>query len=249
MARPSNKKVARAARTTGGRTARGATPWGFYSVLAIVVVLGTVGIYQSRTDHLAAVSKTGGDRPKVGDHWHAALGVYECDHFAPNVKDSGRDPHGMHTHGDGIVHIHPFDRTASGGNATLKVFVETESMQLTATSFKLPGEAKTYRNGDKCKGKTGEVQFYVNGKRWTGNPAQYRPKDQDLLVLAFVPPKTKVPTIPPSAPTLSHLSDVASTTTTRPASKPGSSSTTAGTTASTTATTAAPSTTATTKKP
>jgi hypothetical protein len=244
MARPTNKKVARAARTTGGRTARGATPWGFYSVLAIVVVLGTVGIYQSRTDRIAAVNKSGGDRPKVGDHWHAALGVYECDHFAPNVKDSGRDPHGMHTHGDGIVHIHPFDRTASGANATLKVFVETVDMQLSATTFKLPGESKTYKNGDKCKGKAGEVEFYVNGKRWTGNPTQFRPKDQDLLVLAFVPSKTKVPTIPPSAPTLSHLSDVASTTTTAPA-KPGSSSTTATTAAPTASSTTA----TTTKKP
>ena len=44
----SNKKVLRAASTGGGRTSRGSTPWGWYSVVAVAVVLGTVGIVFSR---------------------------------------------------------------------------------------------------------------------------------------------------------------------------------------------------------
>jgi len=257
MAKPSNKNVTRAARTSGGRTARGATPWGWYSFMAIVVVLGSLGVYTSRTARIDAANKGGGTHPKVGEHWHAALGVYECDHWAPNVKDSGRDPHGIHTHGDGIVHIHPFDRTSSGSNATLKVFADTVDMKLNTTSFKLPGESKTYRDGETCKGKVGEVQFYVNAKRWTGNPSDYHPKDRDLLVLAFVQKGTKPPElIPPSAPQLDKLTDVAqpSTTTSIPAGKstttqaPGGTTTTSAPAGSTTTSTTA-ATTSTTKKP
>jgi hypothetical protein len=238
MAKPSSKKVTRAARTTGGRTARGATPWGWYSFVTIVVVLGTVGVYTSRTARIDAANKNGGAHPKVNaDHWHAAIGVYQCDHFAPNIKDSGTDPHGIHTHGDGVVHIHPFDRTASGENATLKVFADTVGMKLTATSFRLPGDSKTYQDGETCKGKPGHIEFYVNGKRYTGNPAGYHPKDRDLLVLAFVAKGTKVPTVPPSAPNLDKLTDVASTTTTAPAG--GASTTTSAPAATTTTSTPA----------
>ena len=53
------------------------------------------------------------------DHWHAAYGVYLCDDFAPPITDE-RDPKGIHTHGDGIIHIHPFVRSSPGKNATLE---------------------------------------------------------------------------------------------------------------------------------
>src|SRR5437764_1360996 len=44
----SSKKVARAASTGGGRTARGRTPWGWYSSIFLVVVVGTLLIVVSR---------------------------------------------------------------------------------------------------------------------------------------------------------------------------------------------------------
>jgi hypothetical protein len=208
MARPSSKKVTRAARTSGGRTARGATPWGWYMAMAIVVALGTVGVYTSREQRLDKANAGGGDSPKVGEHWHAALGVYECDHFTENVKDNGRDPLGIHTHNDGIMHIHPFVKSAAGKNATIKIFADTVGMKVNVTSFKLPGEEKTFRDGQKCKGKTGEVTLWVNGKQRTGNPATYKPNDRDLIVLAFTAKGEKPPTVPPSAPNLDKLSDV-----------------------------------------
>jgi hypothetical protein len=207
MAKPSSKKVTRAARTSGGRTARGATPWGWYLVMAIVVVLGSVGVYTSRQQRIdKATGPT--ESPKTTDHWHAALGVYECDKFTANVKDSGRDPMGIHTHGDGIVHIHPFVKSAAGKNATLGVFFDTVGMKVNATSFKVPGEEKTYRDGQKCNGKTGEVQLFVNSQKRSGNPATYRPRDRDMIVLAFAPKDANIPKTPPSAPNLDKLTDV-----------------------------------------
>src|SRR5437763_1264187 len=218
----SSKKVARAAGTGGGRTARGTAPWGWYTILALFVLLGSALVFVSRGERIDKLSPKGGARPKVGDHWHAALGVYLCDKFAPNIPDSGQDPHGIHTHGDGVVHDHPFDRTSSGQNAQMRVFDTTVGMTLSATKLKLPNDSKTYTDGvTKCGGKTGSLSFFVNGKQVAGNPADYRPSDRALLVPAFAAKWTEIPTRPPSAGELEHLSYVgAATTPTSPATIP-----------------------------
>lgn len=206
MAKPSSKKVTRAARTSGGRTARGARPWGWYTAMSLVVVLGVAGIVSSREDYQEKV--TGPQTPPAvnKDHWHAAFGIYVCDKYLPPIQ-SARDPLGIHTHNDGIIHIHPFQRASAGKNATLKIYADAVGMKVNATSFKVPGD-KTYRDGQNCNGKDAEVQFWVNGKRRTGNPASYKMGDRDLMVLAFVPEDAKFDTTPPSAPNLNSLSDV-----------------------------------------
>ena len=210
----SSKKVARAAGTGGGRTARGTAPWGWYSVLALFVLVGSALVFVSRGERIDKLNPKGGVRPRVGDHWHAALGVYLCDRFAPNVPDSGQDPHGIHTHGDGVVHIHPFDRTSSGNNAELRVFDTTVGMTLSATKVKLPNDSKTYTDGvTKCGGKTGSLSLFVNGRQVAGDPADYRPKDRDLLILAFTAKGKEFPKRPPTAAELDHLSDVGASTT------------------------------------
>ena len=205
MAKPSNKKVTRAARTSGGRTARGARPWGWYTAILLVIALGTYGIVKSRDERIEAASGPQ-TAPTMDDHWHVAYGIYICDGFIGPIQ-SDRDPLGIHTHNDGVIHIHPFQRASSGDNATLKIFADAMGMKINATSFSVPGD-KTYRDGRNCGDKDGEVQFYVNGQRRTGNPASYKFKDRDLIVLAFAPADHKVPTTPPSAPGLDNLSDV-----------------------------------------
>ena len=210
-----NKKVARAASTGGGRTARGARPMGWYSSLALVSVLGLFLIVYSRQEHQASNNPKKGPHPRVNtDHWHAAIGVYLCDAFAPNIKDSGTDPHGIHTHGDGVMHIHPFDKTAAGNNATLKVFATTVGMKLSATEIRLPGDSKTYTDDKtKCGDKVGHLTWYVNGKKEGGNPASYKPADRDKIVIAFAPTGAEFDKTPPSAPELDKLTDVGVTPT------------------------------------
>jgi hypothetical protein len=252
MAKPTNKKVSRAARTTGGRTARGARPWGWYTAMAIVVLLGSLGVWQSREQRLDKAAAQVEEPPKRGDHWHAALGIYVCNEYIGNIADNGRDPHGIHTHGDGIIHIHPFDSKASGKNATVGVYFETMGLDLSASKFKAPG-GETWNDGEECDGKSGEVQFFVNSERRSGDPSSYRMQDRDLLVLAFVPDGHEFSKNPPSAPNLDNLSDVGptpevpgdpnATPTTAPGTPPpdpNATPTTAPPTSDTTATTAAP---------
>ncbi|MDQ4070336.1 MAG: hypothetical protein M3203_12830 [Actinomycetota bacterium] len=204
----SAKKVARAARTGGGRTRRGSTSWVWPTLMALVVILGSAGIVYSRDQR-----QPDNTRPLPGDHWHAAIGYYICGQFAPNLPE-GTDPLGIHGHGDNVVHIHPFGSSASGKRARLEVYFETINLDVTATSIKLPGQDRK-SNGDKCENGEGRLQTKVwdsrdpadPGRVVPGDPSDIRPQDGQLITIAFVPEGTDIPR-PPSAPTLDNLSDL-----------------------------------------
>jgi len=214
----SSKKVARAASTGGGRTARGARPILWYLAIVVVVALGVGGIVlsrQERRDELA--SGAGGDPPKANvDHWHAAYGIYLCDTFAPSLADK-RDPKGIHSHADGLIHIHPFVRSASGRNATLEVFADATGLELSDDELKVPG-GKSYKSGDtKCGDKTGVVQVKVDDKVITSDVAKIKLTDQALVTIAFAPKGAELPP-PPTAGDLARLNP--QTETVEPATAP-----------------------------
>ncbi len=205
----SSKKVARAASTGGGRTTRGARPLGWYAAIILVVVLGVSGIVFSRAERREELA-AGADltAPAVGrDHWHAAYGIYLCDEFSPPLTDE-RDPKGIHTHGDGIIHIHPNVRSAAGEKSTLALYADAVRMTLTDSEIKLPG-GKSFKEGDtKCGGKDGIVQVKVDDKVVTENIRDIKYTDRQLLTIAFAPKGAELPE-PPSRPGLDNLTDVA----------------------------------------
>jgi hypothetical protein len=211
----SSKKVARAAGTGGGRTTRGKTPVLWYGTL-VVILLGGIALTafsrQQRLDKLS--SPASNEAPKANaDHWHTALGVYVCDHWLEPVKDQ-TDPVGIHTHGEGVIHVHPFVASAAGRRATFQRFAETVKGDLHATRFTWPeGDGKKkveHKNGDKCGDQVGEVKAFYDGQPRLGDPGDIRLTDKGVLVLAFVPKDTTYEKIgdPPSKAGLSSLSDV-----------------------------------------
>ena len=210
----SSKKVAKAASTGGGRTSRGARPWGWYLSMAAVVIAGSLLIVTSRSDRQAASNPLKSAKPRppdrsknfAGDHWHAAYGLYICDSFLGNIE-SDRDPNGIHTHDDGVIHIHPFTRAVSGRKATFGVYADTVGLSVGEDKIKVPG-GKTYSNGDLCGKKKGELQVFLNGKERPGDPRKIRLRDRDLIVIAFAPPGAEIPKEPPSKSQLDNLSDV-----------------------------------------
>lgn len=213
MGKASTKKVARAASTGGGRTSRGARPWGWYLSMTLVVVLGTLVIVTSRSDRQAASNPLKSEKPRPpsqsrnfgGDHWHAAYGVYICDKFLPAIQ-SDNDPKGIHTHNDGVIHIHPFTRAVSGRKATFGVFAETVGLSISEDHIEI--NDKRYSNGDKCGKEEGELQVFLNGDERTGDPRKIRLRDRDLLVIAFAPADAEIPKDPPSKSQLDNLNDV-----------------------------------------
>ena len=202
----SSKKVARAASTGGGRTARGTRPLGWYAAIAVVTILGVAGIVFSRAEYRQELAAgADGTAPVANqDHWHAAYGIYACDEFLPALTDE-RDPKGIHTHADGIIHIHPFVRSAAGRNATLAVFADAAGLELEDDRIEVPG-GKTYEAGEtECGGKDAIVQIKVNEKPVvTEEVANIKLNDGDLITIAFAPKGAELPP-PPSAADLSRL--------------------------------------------
>jgi hypothetical protein len=204
----SAKKVARAARTGGGRTARGRSAGLWPALLTFVVMLGVVLIVISRN----ANTSTAATAPRVlgsggsNDHWHAAYGIFICDKFIDPLPDDSSTGSGIHTHADGLIHVEAVRATEAGKNATLGKFVsEYPGMKLSPTSITVPTTKKTYRDGvDKCGDKVGHLKVTVNGKPVKGDPRDIRLEDQQKIVIAFAPDGTEVPADPPSAQNLAN---------------------------------------------
>jgi len=179
----SSKKVARVARTGGGRTARGSRNWLWPMFMGIIVVAGVVGVAFSRNQGQAAVI-----HPTLGDHWHAAYGFDICGEFLPDLP---QPPSliGIHTHGDGVLHIEPQVSADTGKAATLGRFVSGyPGLSLSATSIGIA--PKTWRNGEKCDGKPAVVQAKVNGKTASGDPKKIRIPRNGWITVAFLPKGT-----------------------------------------------------------
>ena len=148
MAQPSSsKKIQRAARAAAAsRGARERRELGFPLALAAVVILGVAMVVFARS------SRTPAESPRVGnDHWHSAYAIYDCDRFLPAFT-SLADPDGIHSHQDGVVHIHPWNSSAAGDRADLDVFFEAMGARITDDEISGPGigvlEAGTDCNGE-----------------------------------------------------------------------------------------------------
>jgi hypothetical protein len=176
-------------------------------------------VIQSRNDRLNAKTTNTNQTPPVAnqDHWYVAYGFYLCDKFAPAITDQA-NPHGIHSTGDGIIHVEPKDNSVSGNNAVLGAFTAAVHVTLNAAELKLPG-GHDYHDGDSCGGKAGRVRVRIfnSPSDKTGHDATLDPRkvplyDQGLLTVAFAPAGAKLP--PP--PSLSGLAKFVTTTTTLP---------------------------------
>ena len=131
---------------------RGGANRGWNLAIGVIVVVGValVALTVRSNSSSAAVS------PKVGEHWHAYLGVNVCGRWlgnAPqfeNQADASTVRAGIHSHGDGIMHTHPYSSGEAGNNAVVGTFIDYGGWKLSETSMTL-WDGKTYTNV-KCKG-------------------------------------------------------------------------------------------------
>lgn len=192
----SSKKVTRAARAAG--KPGGGRNLGWPALIGSVVVLGVVLIVFSR-------GKAGDALPPIlNDHWHAAYGIYDCDHFISPLTDQVQDTTGVHTHDDGLMHIHPFGTRYTGKGANLGNWGITTGLEVTDTTVTASGISR--ENGDTCGDKAGTLQLKVwdsisdeTGHLIAKDYADYAPQNLTLWTLAFVPEGTDIPKPPAEA--------------------------------------------------
>ena len=149
------------------------------SLAAVSVLVGT-----------ALEGGTVSSPPRLAEHWHAAYGYYVCGEAQPPAPTWEG---GVHTHADGIIHIHPFAHEEEGGGARLGKWFDYGGGVLTDDEVRLPGDRQTYRNGDLCPdGSAGVVQVFVMPAAtgveerlydWT----EYIPQDGDRIAIVFGP--------------------------------------------------------------
>lgn len=214
----SSKKIKKVQQAGVSRAPGQRRNMGYPALIAAIVIVGCVGVFFARNERAASASEA----PVANqDHWHAAYGLDLCGEFQPNPADDGPDTAGIHTHQDGLIHIHPWLTASSGDNATFSVFAKQIGVEVTDTSITLP-DGTTYENGDDCEGEDGKkepgrVVLWVWPPQATESTeptvitedianTRFR-KDGEAFVLAFVPEGAE-PKLPPSIPELAAPSDL-----------------------------------------
>ncbi|HTN99756.1 MAG TPA: hypothetical protein VL068_03675, partial [Microthrixaceae bacterium] len=194
------------------------TLW-FPALIVGIVLVGLVTVFFARDHRRSQVAEA----PVANqDHWHAAFGIDVCGAFEKNQADVKADASGIHTHADGLIHIHPYTAASEGDNATFSVFADQIGLDVSDGKFAL-SDGTTWKNGDKCKDEKtkkeveGRVAMFVwppqstdktEPKEVTTNIGDIRlAQDGQVFVLAFLP-KGEVPTLPPSMDELASPSDL-----------------------------------------
>lgn len=158
---PSNagaRKVAKAAATAGQRDVSFATRLGFPALVALVCLLGIGVVFYAWTQREALA------RPAQGDHWHAVYGVYDCtlpgdSRYLPPFLSSN-DSTGIHSHGDGVMHIHPFFEASAGDRARFNHWFDEMGIDVTPEQITLDN-GTVLTAGTECADGSGPAEIRV----------------------------------------------------------------------------------------
>jgi hypothetical protein len=194
---------------------------GYPALIVGILLIGSILTFFARSEREASASES----PVANrDHWHAAFGIDICGEWEPAPNDDGPDTKGIHTHADGLIHIHPFGSGASGERAQFQVFADQIGLEFGDGSLTLP-DGRQFSDGDDCEGEDGEKAegqwaMYVWPPQATDatepdvitdnfGDVRFR-RDGQIFVLAFVPEGDEVK-LPPSVPALAAPSDLETT--------------------------------------
>jgi hypothetical protein len=219
MAKKSSKYTRARIRAHGRkRQRRGGTTW-FYGAIALIVIAFLVIGFFTISDRSSADTPPQPGNPSTGepgDHWHAAIAANVCGEWLSNpatFETAADNPNvrvGIHTHGDGFMHIHPFTKSEGGDNATVGRFLTDGGWSASEGELSLwagpaaDPQQTDWSDGDKCPpgtefaGQKGVVKWAIDCKERQGNPSDYKPQNGDVVAFGFLPKSEPIPT-PPNA--------------------------------------------------
>ena len=150
----------------------------------VAIILATFGLLG-----LLFFSRSVSGAPRIGDHWHAPYQIVICGEKQPPIGTFEAGSGSPGTHGDGVMHQHPFSPAGEGSASNLKSFFDVGGGKLSGNEIQVPGYRETYKNGDKCPdGTEGVVQVFLNSQK-VDNFTRYIAKDGDLLRIVFGAPE------------------------------------------------------------
>ncbi len=195
---------------------------GFPAVVVLIILVGTGVVAVARTLREAE------SRPGLSDHWHSAYGVWDCTDgdggaFQPifegrqNSQGYPYDPEGIHSHSDGLIHIHPYTANAAGEDAVMGKFFESMFVNMDVNAI-TAGEFGVISAADAvCDGEPAVIQIvrWSNALTATAEEPDERiyedfdkvrfKKDGEAFTLALAPRDAVVP-LPPTASDLLQVS-------------------------------------------
>lgn len=208
----STRKVAKVASRSGSSNSKHSSNWLFPAAIVVVVALGVSIVVFARSKNSGYNGNSTPPRAQLSqestafDHWHAAFAVNICGEQLPPFTDVQDDALGIHTHADGLIHIHPFSVQSAGKRATMQKFFDQVGLKVSDDRVTLPTEfngSRTFESGvTKCGGKPAEwvlAHWKTAHDAVTGKPQKVDTSDfgsvrftEDLgaFVLAFVPKGT-----------------------------------------------------------
>lgn len=205
----SSKKVAKAARagaTSNASKSEGRSS-GFPMALAGIIIAGSALVFFAWQGRDVAALQ-----PTFGDHWHAPYGIWDCTAndgdgaFQAPIQDPQTSNAGIHTHSDGVVHIHPFSSVATGSGATLGTFLEaTEAQFEDDIALTFANRPELTEEGVTCGGEEAVLQIHrfpldatEPSEVITENLDDYRfGGDLEGFVIALAPLGAEIP-VPPA---------------------------------------------------
>jgi len=209
----SAKKVARAERAGSTTRTTDRRAIGFPLAVVLIIVLGIALVAFARTTRDAVAA------PTLSDHWHSAYGIYDCatGSYLPDLEDVGPDVLGIHTHGDGLMHIHPFSANATGKGAILEVFLDQVQVDVSADAITL-STGERLEAGVDCDGEPAVIQVlrWSNALEAETTAPEVITEDMegarllnDIEAFAFVraPLGAEIPP-PPSIPNIEQVTDI-----------------------------------------
>ena len=121
--------------------------------MVLVVVLGVFLVIFARGSRDPLTS------PTTKDHWHSAYTTYNCgEPMQPFRNQVTAD--GIHTHkADSVIHIHPYNSSATGEDARLGVFLDAMDAFIEVDGiFADNGEFAPILAEDGCDGEPGVIK-------------------------------------------------------------------------------------------